>query len=699
MIVLGSLGGLQAREKARILWLLSVSVLLALASPAICEPFDVHAYVWTRLTVANNASTPYPIPPLIIDLPSNGTYQLSLLSNVTVRVSGSSVQCPVKVGYGDCGSPYLSVVCKGYLPPRKTLEVEVVSEVWYRRFRAPPLDLNASGSLEEIPPYLSSLTRSEGPWRYRDEQMSYLAEAARRVVDGERRVLSIVAKLVDWVWSKVEYEVGPGPRYPHEALPRWALEGGRGKGDCDDQANLLILALRSLGIPSYLETALVADFNYGEERTIWEPWARYYVAFLGINYGHAWAEVFVPPWGWLPVDLTFHAGSGNPLDAIETGAASDYWVRQQLVTVRIGSVCHEDYIADFRRQLAEAAAQPLFYYWEYAVVREGDSIVRVKSFLKGLPLPWVKPVRMDVNYPSRARALTTLTLAGRLNPPVVNATVILTVKRPSGRTTSFELLTDSEGRWQTRVFLDEAGAWGFAATYPGSADYSSCSREFTVYVEKLESRLEVHAKQKGGSIEVNGTLQPALNATITLIVETPEGRRESFEVEAVQGNFSRLIPAGEPGFYTIQAFWAGDSVHDSAYAKSEAIVRAPTRIEATAEVEGGRVTLRGALRPALANATIALEATGGAFRVTGAARTNASGAFTASLELGEGEWTIVVRFNGSPLYEPCSTTLEITLASTTRSTTLAAAAAAAAALVGGWYLKSRRRRRRPQTQA
>ncbi|MCC6066062.1 MAG: transglutaminase-like domain-containing protein, partial [Thermofilum sp.] len=249
----------------------ALALLALLASPSGGEPYDVKAYVWVRLTVANNSTLAQPLPPLAVELPSNGTYQLSRLANATVRVSGAPAPCRLEVAGGECGSAYLVALCSAQLPPRGTAELEVVSEVLARRFRAPPINESASGTLSDIPRELAEFTRSEGPWTYEDARARYIVEAARRVVGGERRVLSIVAKLVDWIWGKVDYEVGPGPRYPWETLPPQALEAGRGKGDCDDQANLLILALRSLGVPAYLETALVADFNYREERVVWAP--------------------------------------------------------------------------------------------------------------------------------------------------------------------------------------------------------------------------------------------------------------------------------------------------------------------------------------------------------------------------------------------------------------------------------------------
>lgn len=668
----------------------ALALLALLASPSGGEPYDVKAYVWVRLTVANNSTLAQPLPPLAVELPSNGTYQLSRLANATVRVSGAPAPCRLEVAGGECGSAYLVALCSAQLPPRGTAELEVVSEVLARRFRAPPINESASGTLSDIPRELAEFTRSEGPWTYEDARARYIVEAARRVVGGERRVLSIVAKLVDWIWGKVDYEVGRGPRYPWETLPPQALEAGRGKGDCDDQANLLILALRSLGVPAYLETALVADFNYREERVIWAPEAHYYAAFMGVNYAHAWAEVYVPPWGWLPVDLTFHAGTGDPLDAIRTAAPSEYWAWYTIVTIRTERVCHRDYIREFREWAAQASATPLFYYWEYAVVREGDSIARVKGFLKPLPLPWVKRTKLEVKYPSRVPALSEVVVEGRLEPGVANATILVRARKPGGGELLLEAVTGPGGEWSVRFTPDEAGAWSLNATFPGSADYAGCSREFTIYVEKLPSSLALEARQADGRVEVRGRLNPPVNATLTLIATTPSGRAIAAEVRALKGSFNWSLPASEPGNYTVRAYWVGDPVHEAAAAEASALVELPTELAVSAKLESGRVVVEGVLRPPLPNATIAIRAVSGGRLVEARAVAGANGTFRAELALDAGEWEVTAAFAGGGGYKPSSSAVKVSVPRTYRAEI--AVALAAVAVTGAILLIQIRKR-------
>jgi len=657
----------------------ALALLTLLATPAAGESYDVKAYVWIRLTVANNSTLSHPLPPLTVELPVNDTYQFSRLLNATVRVAGAPAPCRVVITRGECGSAYLRALCDAQLPPRGTAELEAVSEVLVRRFRAPLLDVAASGTLRDIPRELAEFTRAEGPWPYDSPRARYLVDAAKRVAGGEERVLAVAFKLVSWIWSKVDYEVGRGPRYPWETLPPPALEAGRGRGDCDDQANLLILMLRSLGIPAYLKTALIADFNYREERRIWAPEARYYAAFVGIDYAHAWAEVYVPPWGWLPVDLTFNAGRDDPANAISTSAPSERWAWYTIVTIRMESVCHRDYIREFREWAAQASATPLFYYWEYAVVKEGDSIARVKGFLRPLPLPWVRPTRLEVKYPSKTRALSEVVIEGRLEPGIANATVLVRATKPSGGELLLEATTGPSGEWSLHLTPDEAGAWSFNATFPGSPDYTGCSREFTIYVEKIPSSLTLKAEHADGCIEVEGRLDPPLNASLTLIVTTPFGRTIVTEVKAVGGSFAWSFPANEPGEYAVRAYWAGNEVYEHASSSALALVELPTELAVSARLEGGRVVVEGALKPPLPNVTVEIEAVSGGRKVEALAVTGANGTFRAELALEAGEWEVRATFSGSGGYKPSSSAVKVSVPRAYPAEALALVLAAAVA--------------------
>jgi len=648
----------------RIVPLLLVLV-ASLAPPQLAAPSAVVAYFWERLTIANNSSAPYPLDEVLLPLPLNDSYQSSHLLNFSVEIDGTGVEgCQAHVVERECGSSYLAVRCPRSIPPFATLSIEVVARVLTMRFRPPSLNYSSSGLVGDVPPSLLAYARPEGPWRYDEEGMRYLAEKARELAGGEDRVLAVVAKLVKWIWGKVDYDIGVGPRYPNETLPPTAVEEGRGRGDCDDQANLLILMLRSLGIPAYLKIALVADFNYGEERRLWEPGMHYYVNFLGVNWGHAWAEVYVPPWGWLPVDLAFHLPSNDPLEAIRSSAASEYWARYTVVTIRLRNVCHSDYIAEFRRELREAVSSPLFYYWEYAVVREGDSLARVKGFLKPLPLPWVKQTELEVQCPSKVKVFSQFKVRGVLRPGVANAQLLVELQSPSGESYRRVVVTKEDGSWVLTLRLNETGLWTLTIVYNGSARYSPSSTRLTLLVEKLASKLNLRASAEAGVIEVWGELRPHLsNATVEVVIRAPNGTLLRATPRLREGEFNVTFRVSVPGEYEVAASWLGNEYYRHAYNATLVRVVLPTRIEieeSESVFEGELFKLRGVLEPGLVNASlyvIAESAEG--TRLLKVVKTSDRGRFSVGLELGAGEWRITVSFNGSDYYLPSSKTLEV----------------------------------------
>lgn len=642
----------------RALSVLLLTLALAHLASASGEPYDIQAYLWVRLTVANNSTSPYPLKPLFLDLPLNDTYQRSRLINVTVKLNGAEARCNTRLADGECGTRYLEVQCPWPLPARGVLEVTAVSEVYVKRFKAPELSLEASGLVSDISPELKPYTRAEGPWRYDQTGMAYLAEAAREIAGGEANILAIVTRLVEWLWKKVEYETGP-PRYPNETLPPALIGEGRGKGDCDDQANLLILMLRSLGIPSYLKLGLVTDFDYRDERVSWTPGSRFYWSFLGIDYGHGWAEVYVPPWGWLPVDLTYNLGKENPLNAIITSAVSDHWKWYSTVTVRVGSICHADYIGEWRAAYAESLLSPLFYYTQYAIVRKGDSIERVVGFFRPLPLPWVKRTTLTVEYPSKAKVFETVKVTGLLEPPPPNATLLIEIRSPSGRKTIETVKADSAGRWSFAVAPYEAGAWLFNVTFPGLPGYASCSREFTIYAEKLPSSIALEVAAGNRSLLVQARLNPPLDTALSLLLTLPNGTVRVFTLPAGGGYLYAELPAAEPGEYKLDVFWQGSEAYDSAHANSRIYVRAPTRLAVNSSLTDRALVVSGMLEPRIANATLTIVAESPSGALNAQTVTDAEGRFSLELRLSGGTWVVWVLYNGSELYLPSSAKLTV----------------------------------------
>jgi transglutaminase-like putative cysteine protease len=145
-----------------------------------------------------------------------------------------------------------------------------------------------------------------------DENIMSLAS---KIAGEESSTLGIVLNLVDWFIENTTYANNEAPQYPNETLSR------RG-GDCDDQAILLISMLRGLGVPAFLQVGIVINERLKDSSTSLEGHVN--IIQEGIGW-HGWAMVYVQPWGWIPVDLTFNREM-KALDLLSNAPEYDEYV-------------------------------------------------------------------------------------------------------------------------------------------------------------------------------------------------------------------------------------------------------------------------------------------------------------------------------------------------------------------------------------
>lgn len=211
-----------------------------------------------------------------------------------------------------------------------TVEYEIVS----KPRTIPNISEEHSGTLDDIPLGLKkNYTGTEGPWLLNEPTLKGLAH---QIATNETRVLSIVKNFVGWIKRSINYTTHEFPFYPNETLIAR-------KGDCDDQAILLITLARIMGIPSHLQIGAIYTPEQGVvDETYWDNHARAVQEKIG---WHGWAMVYVPPWGWLPVDLTYVLAdlSSDSLNAIRYGAV--VWQK----TIQYMNFSKVDYVAASRQ--------------------------------------------------------------------------------------------------------------------------------------------------------------------------------------------------------------------------------------------------------------------------------------------------------------------------------------------------------------
>jgi transglutaminase-like putative cysteine protease len=207
------------------------------------------------------------------------------------------------------------------IEPGGNITVTIIIMVNITLRNLPEISIDSSGSFSDIPAELANYTVSSGAWRYEDEGLKYIADLAAQIKGNDTNILRVVSKMVEFIGSRVRYPGGEElrpPQYPNQTLPR---TGEMGWGDCDDQSALLIVMLRSVGIPSYLQTGGVVSPFYSISGETWD--GHLTVVSRGIGW-HGWVEAYVPPWGWLPVDITYgyYSHREDPLSSIRYSASA-----------------------------------------------------------------------------------------------------------------------------------------------------------------------------------------------------------------------------------------------------------------------------------------------------------------------------------------------------------------------------------------
>ncbi|MEM2885896.1 MAG: transglutaminase-like domain-containing protein, partial [Thermoproteota archaeon] len=264
------------------------------------------SYVFVHeVTIENRGPEPYLLEGLRLEALLNTTTQTSYVLEFPPEG---------RILYDEQGNAYISIPETalqpgGSITARST--VKVLTETSWGMG-----DVSAeAGCFSSIPEELvDQYCKQEGPYQTEDPRLIDLAEKIRHGSDcTSGNVLNVVEKMINWIDGNIKYETHVPPLYPNQTLLS-------GSGDCDEKANLLITLCRIMRIPAYLQTGFVVQSD--EAATYLDGHYR----SEGLV-GHAWAMVYIPPWGWLPVDLTYYEGAQDPLSHITASA----WARDLVI--------------------------------------------------------------------------------------------------------------------------------------------------------------------------------------------------------------------------------------------------------------------------------------------------------------------------------------------------------------------------------
>ncbi|MEM2308869.1 MAG: transglutaminase-like domain-containing protein [Candidatus Bathyarchaeia archaeon] len=247
------------------------------------------------------------------------------------------------------GNPIAILNIKGAIGPGESIGYNVTYCLIFKERGLPAISEGGSGSLEDISEDLKrEYAGLMGIWQ---SNVSLLRDIATKIMGSETKVLSIVKKFVSWISENIDYYPFEIPQYPNETF-------SKGRGDCDDQANLLIAFCRSVGIPAYLQIGCIYIPQYSRSRSYWSG----HLSIRQVRVGwHGWAMVYVPPWGWLPVDLTYveeRMLSENPLNSITFSAIIKHYTFQYM------NITRTDYVAESRAAKSFLESHEFYVYEE-----------------------------------------------------------------------------------------------------------------------------------------------------------------------------------------------------------------------------------------------------------------------------------------------------------------------------------------------
>lgn len=246
------------------------------------------------------------------------------------------------------GNPVMALnLGDGVVSPGGRLSYNATYKLVYRERRLPEISEEASGTLDDIPIHLKEeYCRPTSLWQ---SNISTLRETALLIAGNETRALRVLKNFIAWIAGNIGYESSEVPRYPIETFSQRL-------GDCDDQANLLITFCRAVGIPAYLQIGCIYMPWYERFSHYWS--GHLLIRQVGVGW-HGWAVVYVPPWGWLPVDLTYVEGDlrSEPLNAIICSAVIKHPTFQYI------NITITDYVSE-TRLLKEFLEGSEFYVYE-----------------------------------------------------------------------------------------------------------------------------------------------------------------------------------------------------------------------------------------------------------------------------------------------------------------------------------------------
>jgi len=169
------------------------------------------------------------------------------------------------------------------------------------------IDPARCGELEDIPDDIREKYTVDGE-RYRIDT-PYIRETVEQIVGDERNPYWIARKIFNHMIGSLKYEMIGGWDVPEVVLKR-------GTGSCSEYTFAFIALCRAAGLPARYQAGVVVR---GDDASVDEAF-------------HRWAEIYLPNYGWIPVD----ANKGDAKSAADQCRGFGDLANRFLITTRGG---------------------------------------------------------------------------------------------------------------------------------------------------------------------------------------------------------------------------------------------------------------------------------------------------------------------------------------------------------------------------
>lgn len=246
---------------------------LNLADPEFMQRKNPKIYKWEALhDFRNYGPDILPLLDIYLAIPRNFDTQ-ELLEKVSFEPQ------PTDIVTDHWGQPFAHFQFKEIAPGKRLLpKMKVKVKKYHTVYSIFP---ERVGALSDIPAEIRENYLANGI-KF-DLQHPRIQEAVEAALGDEQRPFWMMRKIFDYICEEIEYNLKPlGGWNPAPTV----LE--RGTGSCSEYTFVFIAMCRASGLPARYAGSLVIR---SEDRGIDDVW-------------HRWAEVYLPNYGWIPVDVS-----------------------------------------------------------------------------------------------------------------------------------------------------------------------------------------------------------------------------------------------------------------------------------------------------------------------------------------------------------------------------------------------------------